>query len=44
MLYEFAMTPDLFDVSSVEDGGASRIVLKELLCGIAENGLLANLH
>ncbi|MGI9860446.1 hypothetical protein SDD30_03545 [Moorella naiadis] len=44
MLYEFAMTPDLFDASRVNTDGTAGIVLVELLRGIAENGLLANLH
>jgi len=44
MLYEYAMTPDLYD-SQVQDNimGAD-IILTQLLRGIAENGLMANLH
>jgi hypothetical protein len=44
MLYEYAMTPDLYD-SRVQDNimGAD-IILTQLLRGIAENGLIANLH
>ncbi len=44
MLYEFAMTPNLFDASVVDSDPRSGIILVELLKGIAENGLLANLH
>jgi len=44
VLYEFAMTPDLFDASLVGNDRASGVILVELLRGITENGLLANLH
>jgi hypothetical protein len=44
VLYEFAMTPELFDASVVNADKAASIILVELLQGIAENGLLANLH
>ncbi len=44
MLYEFAMTPDLFDASVANSDSSAGIILVELLRGIAENGLLANLH
>ena len=44
MLYEFAMTPDLFDASVIDTNDSANIILVELLRGIAENGLLANLH
>ncbi|MDD3460728.1 MAG: hypothetical protein PHW28_05480 [Mesotoga sp.] len=43
MLYEFAMTPDLFD-SSVNNTDNAGTILIQLLRGLAENGLLANLH
>jgi hypothetical protein len=43
-LYEFAMTPDLFDASVANSDGRVSVILFELLRGIAENGLLANLH
>lgn len=43
MLYEFAMTPDLFDASVINTDNAGTILV-QLLRGIAENGLLANLH
>ncbi len=44
MLYEFAMTPDLFDASVANTDKSAGVILTELLRGIAENGLLANLH
>jgi hypothetical protein len=44
VLYEFAMTPDLFDASIANTDGTASIILVEILRGIAENGLLANLH
>jgi hypothetical protein len=44
VLYEFAMTPDLFDASVANTDGSSGVILVELLRGIADNGLLANLH
>lgn len=44
LLYEFAMTPDVFDPSVVGVNPALRIVLVELLRGMCENGLVANLH
>jgi len=44
MLYEFAMTPDLFDASVADTDSSAGVILIELLRGIAENGLLANLH
>jgi len=44
VLYEFAMTPNLFDASVIDLDPRAGVVLVELLKGIAENGLLANLH
>jgi hypothetical protein len=44
VLYEFAMTPDLFDASVANADQSAGVILVELLRGIAENGLLANLH
>lgn len=44
MLYEFAMTPELFDKNVAEQSAAASIVLLQLLRGIAENGLIADLH
>jgi hypothetical protein len=43
-LYEFAITPDLFDASVANSDGRASVILVELLRGIAENGLLANLN
>lgn len=43
MLYEFAMTPDLFDASVVNTNNTGGVILVEILKGLAENGLLANL-
>lgn len=43
MLYEFAMTPDLFDAAVINTDNAGTILV-QLLRGIAENGLLADLH
>jgi len=37
VLYEFAMTPDLFDASVANSDGRASIILVELLRGIAEN-------
>jgi hypothetical protein len=44
VLYEFAMTPDLFDASIINTDRGASTILVELLRGIAENGLLANLN
>ncbi len=45
LLYEFAMTPDLFDAKTHgDDLGKSELILVELLRGIGENGLIANFH
>jgi hypothetical protein len=44
LLYEFAMTPELFDASVAGTQDSAGVILVELLRGIAENGLLANLH
>jgi hypothetical protein len=38
------MTPNLFDASVIDPDPRAGVVLVELLRGIAENGLLANLH
>jgi len=44
VLYEFALTPELFDSSIAHTDGSASVILLELLRGIAENGLVANLH
>lgn len=38
------MTPNLFDASVIDPDPRASVILVELLKGIAENGLLANLH
>lgn len=43
MLHEFAMTPDIFDKTTHGSDGTAGIILVELLKGIVENGLIANL-
>lgn len=43
MLYEFALTPELFDASVVNTDNAGTILV-QLLRGIEENGLLADLN
>ncbi len=44
MLYHFAITPDAFEPSAIPTNSREAVVLVELLRGIADNGLLANLH
>lgn len=44
MLYEFALTPDTFDASLLNDNALLPFTLIQLLRGLAENGLLANLN
>ncbi len=44
MLYEFAMTPELFDSSVANSDNSSSVILVEILKGLIENGLLANFH
>lgn len=44
MLYEFAMTPEVFDQSVHGSDTSLGIILVEILRGISENGLLANLN
>lgn len=44
MLYEFAITPDVFDPSIHETNPALSVTVVELLRGICDNGLVANLH
>ena len=44
MLYEFAMTPELFGAPFATADKRTEVVLPQLLCRIAENGLLANLN
>lgn len=44
MLYEHAMTPDLFDSAFLGTNDSNGIILVEILRGLAQFGLLANLH
>ncbi|MHB8954575.1 MAG: hypothetical protein ACYC4U_16510 [Pirellulaceae bacterium] len=44
MLYSFAITPDVFEPWAINDANREGVVIIELLRGLAENGLLANLH
>ena len=44
MLYSFAITPDVFEPWAVNDTNREGVILVELLRGMVENGLLANLH
>lgn len=44
MLYEFAFTPDTFDASLLNHDPVLSFTLIQLLRGVAENGLLANLN
>ena len=43
MLYEFSITPELFDVSVAGSDKRTGVILVQILRGIAENGLLVNL-
>lgn len=44
MLYHFAITPDAFEPAAIPANSRDAVVLVELLRGIADNGLLANLQ
>ena len=44
MLYHFAITPDVFEYASMKEMSPPGIVLEELLRGMCDNGLLADLH
>jgi hypothetical protein len=44
VLYHFAITPDAFDPAAFPASSREGVILVELLRGIADNGLLANLH
>lgn len=44
MLYHFAITPDVFEPALLTATSRESVILVELLRGIADNGLLANLH
>lgn len=44
MLYEFAITPDVFTSPAFEDNSANKVIVVQLLRGICDNGMIANLH
>ena len=44
MLYHFAITPEVFEPEAINEMTPAGVVLVELLRGMADNGLLANLH
>lgn len=44
MLYEYAMTPDLFDSAFLDTNDSHEIILVEVLRGLAQFGILANLN
>jgi hypothetical protein len=44
MLYEFAITPEVFDKPTLSVDPSLAVVLVELLIGLRLNGMVANLH
>jgi len=44
LFYEYAITPDVFDSGYVSSDPRLEIILPELLKGICENGMIANLN
>jgi hypothetical protein len=44
VLYHYAITPEVFEPSAIPENSREAMILVELLRGIADNGLLANLH
>lgn len=44
MLYEFAITPDVFNRTDCDAQPELSVILVELLKGLRDNGLVANLH
>lgn len=44
MLYEFALTPDLFDTTTIDNDRANYIILRTILNEISKNGMIANLE
>jgi hypothetical protein len=44
MLYQYAITPDAFDSSCINDMNPKGVVIEQLLRGIKHNGLLADLN
>lgn len=44
MLYEYSITPDVFDPALLENDQAAAVILTQLLRGICENGMISDLH
>jgi hypothetical protein len=44
VLYSFAITPEIFDPSFARDGTVTDVFLTELLRGLCDNGIVANLQ
>lgn len=44
MLYSYAITPEVFEAWAIKDSNREGVIIVELLRGIADNGLLANLQ
>lgn len=44
MLYEFALTPDVFDANTIEADPILGLTLLQLLRGLCDNGMVANLN
>jgi len=44
VLYEFALTPDVFHSALLDDKPVLGVILIQLLRGMCDNGLVANLH
>ena len=44
MLYEFAITPDVFNADVLAADPVLNVTLLQLLRGLCDNGMVANLH
>lgn len=44
MFYEYAITPEVFDPAHLAANGARGVILTQLLRGLCENGMIADLH
>ena len=44
MLYTYAITPDVFEASPISEENREGLIAVELLRGIQQNGVLADLH
>lgn len=44
LFYEYAMTPDIFDADYLGADARLEVILPEILKGISQNGMIANLH